>query len=714
MTHLRDTTLRCPTRRTYRAGPDALIEMEVMTRTDRRRLALPVTFATLVLALSATLGAVPVLAGEPVTVGYGDHQYNDPNAPGADDVTAARHQSKLWFNDGRWWGVLFDPKSTPNAVFRIWRFDTGSQSWVNTGVPVDNRNRSHADVLWSGSKLYVASAHGTTGLRVYRYSYNTTTNAYSLNSGFPKTIADTGTGTGYSTIALDTDGELWVAFTQAGRVKLTTSTNSAVNWSTPFDLPGMGNDITTTDDAAIVRVSAGGVEAMGVLWSNQNATDDAFYFAAHLDTDADGAWQARETAFGGPNSYSADDHMSVRTDSSGRLVAAVKTGRDGDPGPNGSDPLIAVLRRNGAANAVGSWETHTVTTVTVKGTRPVLVLDPVADKANVFLTDPTLASEGQQSIMRRQAPLDTLNFGTASVGTPFIQSAADVTLNDSTSTKQNVTQASGILVVATDIPNRRYLHNCTGEACPTAPVAAFSGTPLTGGSPLTVAFTDSSSDGPSGWSWTFGDTGTSTEQNPSHQYTTPGHFSVKLTASNLGGSDSETKTDYVTVYFADTLTNTFRNDILWIYEHGITVGCAPNNYCPDAAVTRGQMASFLVRAFDLPPTTTDYFTDDTGTTHEADINALRKAGITVGCTPTTYCPTASVSRDQMASFLRRALDLPPTTTDYFTDDTGNTHEQSINRLRKANITTGCTPTTYCPASVVTRGQMAAFLRRSVE
>jgi len=395
-------------------------------------------------------------------------------------------------------------------------------------------------------------------------------------------------------------------------------------------------------------------------------------------------------------------------------VAAVKTGRDADPGPNGGDPLIAVLRRNGAANAAGTWEVHPVTTVTVKGTRPLLVLDPAADKANVFLTFPTLASDGAQSIRRRTASLGSLDFGAPSVGTPFIQSATEVAINDATSSKQAATTASGILVVATDIPHRRYLHNCTGNACPKAPVANFSGTPTSGGSPLSVAFTDTSTNGPGTWAWTFGDGGTSTLADPSHQYAKPGHFDVKLTASNLGGSDSVTKADYITVYFADTLASSFRDDILWIYENGITVGCAPNQYCPESGVTREQMASFLVRAFHLPGTTTDYFTDDETSIHEADINALRKAGVTLGCTATTYCPKQTVKRDQMASFLSRALDLPPTTTDYFTDDTGNTHEQNINRLRKAGVTTGCTPTTYCPSSVVTRGQMAAFLRRSVE
>ena len=69
------------------------------------------------------------------------------------------------------------------------------------------------------------------------------------------------------------------------------------------------------------------------------------------------------------------------------------------------------------------------------------------------------------------------------------------------------------------------------------------------------------------------------------------------------------------------------------------------------------MATFLVRALNLPATTTDYFTDDNGSTHEANINALREAGITLGCdaSGTQFCPGDPVSRGQMAGFLNRAL-----------------------------------------------------------
>ncbi len=160
----------------------------------------------------------------------------------------------------------------------------------------------------------------------------------------------------------------------------------------------------------------------------------------------------------------------------------------------------------------------------------------------------------------------------------------------------------------------------------------------------------------------------------------------------------------------------FASDIAYIYNEGITVGCSdsPPLFCPTGRVTRGQMATFLTRAIDLPPTSTDYFTDDETNLHEGTINRLRRAEITFGCTATTFCPDGLVTRGQMASFLVRSFDLPATSRDYFTDDESNKHEANINRLRAAGITFGCGPTTYCPNGLVTRGQMAAFLHRALE
>jgi PKD repeat protein len=81
----------------------------------------------------------------------------------------------------------------------------------------------------------------------------------------------------------------------------------------------------------------------------------------------------------------------------------------------------------------------------------------------------------------------------------------------------------------------------------TPPVADFTATPLSGAHPLSVAFTDTSSNTPTSWAWNFGDGGTSTAQNPSHSYTAAGIYTVTLTATNAGGSDAKTRTGYVTV-----------------------------------------------------------------------------------------------------------------------------------------------------------------------
>jgi hypothetical protein len=165
--------------------------------------------------------------------------------------------------------------------------------------------------------------------------------------------------------------------------------------------------------------------------------------------------------------------------------------------------------------------------------------------------------------------------------------------------------------------------------------------------------------------------------------------------------------------FSDTDSSKFYADILWIYANGITTGCGGTKFCPKGKVTRAQMATFLRRALQLPPAPRDYFTDDAGNKHESSINAIAHAGITVGCGGTKFCPDRVVTRDQMATFLVRAFSLPPSSHDFYTDDTTSIHHDRINALAASGITRGCTATTYCPRSAVTREQMAAFLRRAL-
>jgi PKD repeat protein len=88
---------------------------------------------------------------------------------------------------------------------------------------------------------------------------------------------------------------------------------------------------------------------------------------------------------------------------------------------------------------------------------------------------------------------------------------------------------------------------------PPPPIAEFSGTPTSGNAPLAVSFSDSSTGGEAtSWSWDFGDGGTSTAQNPTYTYNAAGTYTVSLTAAGPGGSDIETKVDYITVNTATT------------------------------------------------------------------------------------------------------------------------------------------------------------------
>jgi PKD repeat protein len=89
-----------------------------------------------------------------------------------------------------------------------------------------------------------------------------------------------------------------------------------------------------------------------------------------------------------------------------------------------------------------------------------------------------------------------------------------------------------------------YITVATGV---TAPVAAFSCSPVIGYSPLSVACGDTSSNTPTSWYWDLGDGNTSTSQNPSHTYATPGSYTVRLNATNAGGFDWENKTGYIAV-----------------------------------------------------------------------------------------------------------------------------------------------------------------------
>ena len=156
----------------------------------------------------------------------------------------------------------------------------------------------------------------------------------------------------------------------------------------------------------------------------------------------------------------------------------------------------------------------------------------------------------------------------------------------------------------------------------------------------------------------------------------------------------------------------YKGDIAKLLAAGITNGTTASTYSPRIGMTRGQMASFMVRAGSLGPATKDFFTDDDGSFHENDTNSIAAAGVTLGCAPGRFCSSEIVTRGELASFLYRHLGLAPAVSDYFTDDSGSVHEEAINALTEAGIVQGYGLGLFGPNQSVTRQEMATFIVRA--
>jgi PKD repeat protein len=287
---------------------------------------------------------------------------------------------------------------------------------------------------------------------------------------------------------------------------------------------------------------------------------------------------------------------------------------------------------------------------------------------------------------------------------------------------------------------------------PVAPIADFSGTPTSGTTPLTVAFTDLSINAPTSWAWVFGDGGTSTGQHPTHQYNAAGLFTVSLTAGNSAGADTETKPDYISVAlpppliadftatprigfaplnvtFDDASTN---SPIAWAWEFGdgatATVQDPAHQYLDEGTYTVTLTATnaegtdaetkahyILVTFPDVP-----FEPEEHWALHS--ILACVDAGIVQGYPSGLYQPTNPVTRDQMAVYISRALAggdgnvqvpsgvVEATFTDVLADHWAYRY---IEYCAGAEIVQGYPDGAYHPDETVNRGQMAVYVARSV-
>ncbi|WP_228431364.1 PKD domain-containing protein [Baekduia soli] len=491
-----------------------------------------------VAAIAATAPAAAQAA--PGDLGVDDGPYALRGA----GASASKPESKLWFNDGTWWASL----GTTAAGHRIARLDRTTERWIDTGPTIDPRLDSRDDALWDAAsgKLYVAShvlrdsgggipASSMFAGKLWRYSYDPASQAYTLDPGFPADVNAAQTET--LVIDKDSTGRLWATWTQQGRVYVNHTDGDDAAWGTPYVLPGSG--VLTSDDISSV-IHFGG-DRIGVLWSDQ--TDDTMNFAVHADGAGDGAasWSSTAIDTGSPT---ADDHINLKADGAGRVYAATKTSAT----INGQ-PLLLLLRRSVA----GTWTSAVYGSRPVH-TRPIVLLEEGAGTLDMVATCArTAGGDGQSGgdICTKHTSMDSPAFGPpADPGTAILRDLTSDTgdLNDASSTKQSLSSATGMVVLASITSRREYWHADVPVSAPppAAPQPAFTATPGAGGDAQQVGFADTTAGAPSQWWWTFGDGTASAQRNPQHRYAAPGTYAATLSVADTSGQQRAV-TETVTV-----------------------------------------------------------------------------------------------------------------------------------------------------------------------
>lgn len=384
---------------------------------------------------SATAVTTPAASSGETLVGP---VYTGTTAP-----TGEKPQSKLWVAHGQWWGVLWDVGSQD---FHIFRYDDADGTWHDTGVLVDERSTGRVDALWDGVSLYIASAGTNAGTvshspRLTKYQYDAATNGWVKESGYPVPLGNGGVEA--TVLTKDSTGMLWATYTRGSSVLVTHSApGDDKTWVPAYQLPvpAAAGTVEPGDISAIVSFDG---DKVGVLWNN--SITEKMYWAAHVDGDVDTAWST-QVVYDYPEG--ADDHINLKSlagDSAGRVFAVLKTSFD-----HADDPLINLL----VLDRAGQWSSEVFATKGDNLTRAIVLLDSENRHLYVLAAGPC-CSGGK--IYYKRTSLDDPQFEPG-LGTVFMEHAGHVKINNPTSTKQNLSSATGLLVLAGDDGTRTYVH----------------------------------------------------------------------------------------------------------------------------------------------------------------------------------------------------------------------------------------------------------------
>ncbi len=431
----------------------------------------------MVLILQAGPATAQECSSEPVIAGYRDFSFA---GGGVANPTEDETESKLWHHDGFWWSVFWD---LHDQKYRIYRFDRDKQCWLNVGPDVDERPRSSADVLSDGEKLYIA-CHEKPNVdsapesgRLYRFSYNAVSKRYSLDRSFPVNV---NSGKSESLVLTKSStGQLWITWTNNGKVMMNRTLGDDLSWGAPFALPVQGNDAAIQDVSSII--SFGG-NKIGVIWGNQ--IDQKYYFAVHLDNKADQDWEPREVALGDSTEIRmADNHINLKRNAQGDIVLAVVKTSLNVP----QRPLYYVIKRN----PNGSWSRHVFGLGRDFNNRVIMLVN--SDNDSVYVVAPSDVNVDYKAIYMKKAHVNNLAFPEG-LGTLFLKSASDQKVTNPTSTKQNLSGATGLLVIASDNVSKRYLHNYIDVSGRKSPVAVDDRAVTTLDTPIPINVTANDTD----------------------------------------------------------------------------------------------------------------------------------------------------------------------------------------------------------------------------
>ncbi len=373
-------------------------------------------------------------------------------------ATSDKAESKLWYAHKSWWAVMWD---TGSGDWHIFRLNRPTNTWVDTKVMVDKRYNTLADVDYDATtaKLYVGSHVVTMGIaqrgnpaRLMRYTYSNGT--WKLDTGFPAQIMD------YSgeSMAIDSDtvGNVWATWTQVapgrtnGAVYVARGAKGGASWGKPFLVPAAepGANLPRPDDISTV-VSFG--KKIGVLWGNQ--TTSAFYWSVHSDGASDKSW-SKGVAF--KSKAIADDHLNIKSlqsDASGRVYLIAKTDFNDVSTDKTLPQVILGIYRPGH-----KWTKTTVWTIGDCVTRPLVLLNTSVHRVYAMATAPESGCRysGQHGVIVKKTASWASPVFSSGRGTIIMKDADSPELSNVTASKQAISTASGLVLLATNPSTKHY------------------------------------------------------------------------------------------------------------------------------------------------------------------------------------------------------------------------------------------------------------------